>query len=54
MLELNAKDITPIEASMILGISIRTVYTLSYRYGVNFKRAPYGLNKLINETKCQN
>ncbi len=46
MFALDSKSLYPIDAAKILGISMRTLYTLSYRYNIIFAKAPYGYNIL--------
>jgi len=51
MYALDAKNLYPIDAAKILGISMRTLYTLSYRYNINFAKAPYGYNILSQKNE---
>jgi len=42
MIEMDASKFTPLQAARHLGTSIATVYSLSQRYKVNFRKAGWG------------
>jgi hypothetical protein len=46
--ELNGLDAslyTPLEVARLLGTTVGTIYALSSRYNINFKKAPWGYYK---------
>lgn len=53
MLSLDPRAYTPREAAEHLGTSVWTVYSLSARYNINFKKAGYGVDKGIKKTMAR-